>query len=196
VNNSAAKNGFTLIEVLVALVVVSLGMLGAIEAVNQSVLTSAYLRDKAIAQWVAMNKLTEVRLLTQAPKVDKTSGDAEMAGQKYRWTLAVTKTPIETMFKLDVSVIPGDDDSKAPLASATGFYSTSIARQSSWPSVCQDNPNDPRSQGGANGGGGTGGGVTPGTPPVTSPQTPVTNPTTPPTRLVDPPSSDPGAVKE
>lgn len=143
--------GFTLIEVLVALVVVALGMLGAIEAVNQSISTSTYLRDKAVAQWVAMNKLTEARLQTAVPQVDKTSGDAEMAGQKYRWTLVVTKTPVPTMLRLDVTISPPDsDDDKISLASATGFYSTSIAKQAQ-ALACMDNVNGPGGGGGPNG---------------------------------------------
>jgi general secretion pathway protein I len=140
--DSLPEGGFTLIEVLVALVVVSLGMLGAIEAVNQSITTSTYLRDKSMAQWVAMNKLTEARLQAAVPAVDKTSGDAEMAGQKYRWTLTVTKTPVPTMLRLDVTISPPEGDDTSSLASATGFYSASIARQSQ-ALACQDPINGP-----------------------------------------------------
>ena len=66
---------------LAALVIVSLGMLGVIEAVSQTASNSTYLRDKTIAHWVAMNRLTEVRLQQQAPKIDKTSDEVEMAGR-------------------------------------------------------------------------------------------------------------------
>ena len=60
--------GFTLIEVMVALVVIALGMLGVIQAVSQTASNSGYLRDKTIAHWVAMNRLTEVRLQKAAPR--------------------------------------------------------------------------------------------------------------------------------
>ena len=54
-----ASLAFTLIEVIVALVIIALGMLGAITAVSQTASNSAYLREKTLAHWVAMNRLTE-----------------------------------------------------------------------------------------------------------------------------------------
>ena len=46
--------GFTLIEVMVALVVIALGMLGVIQAVSQTASNTGYLRDKTVAHWVYM----------------------------------------------------------------------------------------------------------------------------------------------
>ena len=68
------SRGFTLIEVVVALIVVSLGMLAVIETVGSTARNSSYLRDKTIAHWVAMNKLTEVRLLPNAPGIADPGG--------------------------------------------------------------------------------------------------------------------------
>ena len=64
----SAQRGFTLIEVLAALVIVSLGMLGVIQAVSQTASNSVYLRDKTLAHWIAMNRLTEGRLAQTAPR--------------------------------------------------------------------------------------------------------------------------------
>src|SRR5688572_28247192 len=100
----AVERGFTLIEVVVALVVVSLGMLGVISAVSQTASNSSYLRDKTVAHWVAMNRLTEVRLQKAAPSVDKTSDEVEMAGRRWKWTMNVTQTPVETIRRIDISV--------------------------------------------------------------------------------------------
>ncbi len=58
----AAQRGFTLIEVLAALVIVALGMIAAIQAVTQSARNGTYLRDKTLAHWIGMNVLTERRL--------------------------------------------------------------------------------------------------------------------------------------
>lgn len=120
--------GFTLVEVLVALVIVALGMLGAIEAVSGSARNSSFLRDKTLAHWVAMNQLTVARLGTQPPKIDKSSDDVEMGGQRWRWTMEVTQTPVETIRRIDISVRPEDADENSSLASVTGFYGTAIAQ--------------------------------------------------------------------
>ena len=119
--------GFSLIEVLAALVVVSLGMLGVIEAVSQTANNTAYLRDKTLAHWVAMNRLTEIRLEAQTPRIAKSSDDLEMAGRRWRWTAEVTQTPLESMRRIDVRVRLADGDDESSLASVTGFYGTAIA---------------------------------------------------------------------
>ena len=118
---------FTLIEVLAALIIVSLGMLGVIQAVGQTASNSSYLREKTLAHWVAMNRLTEVRLQKGAPKVDKTSDEVEMAGRRWRWTMNVTQTPVETIRRIDISVRPSEANEKTSLATVTGFYGTAIA---------------------------------------------------------------------
>jgi general secretion pathway protein I len=119
--------GFTLIEVLAALVIVSLGMLGVITAVGQTASNSTYLRDKTIAHWVAMNRLTEARLQPAAPKIDKSSDEVEMAGRKWRWTMTVTQTPVESVRRIDVSVRPLEADRDSSLALVSGFYGTAVA---------------------------------------------------------------------
>jgi general secretion pathway protein I len=119
--------GFTLIEVIVALVVIALGMLGVIQAVSQTAGNSGYLRDKTVAHWVAMNRLTEVRLQKSAPAVDKTSDEVEMAGRRWKWEMNITQTPVETIRRIDITVRPADAKEGSSLASLTGFYGTAVA---------------------------------------------------------------------
>jgi general secretion pathway protein I len=125
---SRSTSGFTLIEVMVALIVVALGMTAVIQAVGDSASNSSYMREKTIAHWIAMNKLTEVRLVATAPKIAKTSDDIEMAGRNWRWTIDVQATPVETVRRIDVSVRPKEASEKSSLASVTGFYGTAIAQ--------------------------------------------------------------------
>ena len=66
--------GFTLIEVLAALVIVALGMLGVIEAVTQSTRNGTYLREKTLAHWIALNVITEKRLQPEPPPVTEIVG--------------------------------------------------------------------------------------------------------------------------
>jgi general secretion pathway protein I len=123
----ARQRGFTLIEVLAALIIVSLGMLGVIEAVTQTASNGSYLRDKTIAHWVAMNQLSKVRLDTRPPKIDKSSDEVEMASRKWRWTMSVTQTPVQSLRRIDISVAPAEAAKTVSMASVTGFYGAAIS---------------------------------------------------------------------
>jgi general secretion pathway protein I len=118
--------GFTLIEVLAALVIVALGMLGVIEAVTQTARNGTYLRERTLAHWVAMNVLTERRLLPNPPDIAESSDEVEFAGERWRWSLTVTQTAVESMRRLDVRVRRVDAPETSSLASLTGFYGTAL----------------------------------------------------------------------
>jgi general secretion pathway protein I len=118
--------GFTLIEVLAALVIVALGMLGVIEAVTQSARNGTYLREKTLAHWIALNVITEKRLEPEPPSVTESSGDVEFAGQRWRWRMLVTQTQVASLRRMDVSVRPADAPDSSALATVTGFYGTAI----------------------------------------------------------------------
>jgi general secretion pathway protein I len=141
--------GFTLMEVLVALLIVSLGMLGVIQAVGQAASSTSYLRDKTIAHWVAMNRITELRLQSAPPQLGESSGTVEMADREWRWSTVVVKTPVNTMSRIDVSVALKEDENYS-LASVTGFFGTAVAPPetptTSWQTVMPINPAPPQDE--------------------------------------------------
>lgn len=120
------RRGFTLIEVLAALVIVALGMLGVIEAVTQTARNGTYLRDKTLAHWIAMNLITEQRLQSSPPEVTKSSDEVEFAGQRWRWTMVVTQTQVDSLRRMDVSVRRAEAPEDSSLTNVTGFYGTAI----------------------------------------------------------------------
>ena len=124
--NRGGSPGFTLIEVLAALVIVALGMLGAIEAVNQSTRNATYLREKTLAHWIAMNVITEQRLQPGPPPTDEQTGEIDFADERWHWTLKVTQTAVQTMRRMDVSVRRATSPDGSVLATVSGFYGTAI----------------------------------------------------------------------
>jgi len=188
------SGGFTLVEVLAALVIVSLGMLGVIEAVSQTANSGAYLRDKTVAHWIGMNRVTEVRLEAQPPKIAESTDEVEMAGRKWRWSMEVTQTAVESIRRIDVAVALADAPKDSSLATVTGFYGTAVEQPGStaslWPGgVAADGPGptpggDPNNPKDPNNPGAPGG----------DPNQPEPNPVPPPTPP-DPgdPGTDPGS---
>ncbi len=86
--------GFSLIEVLVAVAVVSLALPALLLNSIQQMDGTAYLRDKIIASWVASNALTEIQIAhsTRGELPSATlSGEEEMAGIDWRWEARIRK---------------------------------------------------------------------------------------------------------
>lgn len=121
---AGVNRGFTLIEVLAALVIVALGMIAAIQAVTQSARNGVYLRDKTLAHWIGMNVLTERRLQASPPDVAESTGRVEFATQQWQWSMKVTQTEVESLRRMDVAVRRVDAPEGTSLATVSGFYGT------------------------------------------------------------------------
>ena len=111
---SKHKKGFTLIEVLVAMVILSLSLLAAIKVASGVTRSAIDLQDITIAQWVAMNKIVELRLAKALPKKGRSNGQDEMAGRDWRWDIIVNETPYAKLREVHVEVKPATDDADAP----------------------------------------------------------------------------------
>ena len=113
--------GFTLIEVLVALAIAAIGLAAALGVVTNSARNASYLRDKTLAGWIGLNRITETRLGTILPAVDHTTGELDYAGQHWKWSQTVTQTDVSGMRRIDVQVRYAGDPEDSALATVTGF---------------------------------------------------------------------------
>ena len=105
--------GFTLIEVLVALAIVAIGMAAVLGTLTSSASTVIYMKDRTLAQWIALNHIAEQRLQStgqqvQVPALGNTDGDVEYAGSKWHWRQETVATAVQGMVRMDVSVRPAD----------------------------------------------------------------------------------------
>lgn len=148
------SNGFTLIEVLAALIIVALGMLAVIRAVNQTVNNTSYLREKTIAHWVAMNKLSETRLNPVAPSTGDSDGNVDMAGIAWHWHMTVVKMD-DYIQRIEVKVAPRDAGADASMDTVMGLYnikSFAPGTPASWDfNAGGVNPNNPATNNDNNG---------------------------------------------
>ena len=80
-----SARGFTLIEVLVALVIVAIGMAAVMGALTSSASTVSYLRDKTFAQWAALNQIATIRISGQQPPTGNSDGDIDYAGASWHY---------------------------------------------------------------------------------------------------------------
>jgi len=117
----SCASGFTLIEVMVALAIVTIGMAAVLGALTSSADTISYLRDKSFANWVALNQIALLRISGQLPAPGKSDGDVDFAGRKWHWHQEVNTMQVPGMVRMDVSVRPADVESSD---SDRGWYAT------------------------------------------------------------------------
>lgn len=111
--------GFTLLEVMIALLVITLGMGAVINTTTESSWKSSILKEKTIAGWVAQNQLALYRAKRTWTNAKTQSGDVEMANTEWSWELKVSATDDPSLRRLDIEVTLKDED--AIKASFTGF---------------------------------------------------------------------------
>ena len=114
------QRGFTLLEVMVALVIVALGLMAAFGQVNQSLTVASRLRDKTLANWVAVNQMTELRLVGEFPAIGSRSDEVDMARNTWRYTIKVVKTPLAAIRRVDISIAFADRPDTV-VTTLTGF---------------------------------------------------------------------------
>jgi len=116
------QRGFTLIEVMVAMAITALGLSATYYAVMQSIGAGHRLQEKTFAHWIAANQLTDMRLQQQVPQLGESDGDLEYAGQRWRWSAEVSKTQVENLFRVDITVSKEDspDDVISDIAGFVG----------------------------------------------------------------------------
>lgn len=121
-------DGFTLVEVLVALMVVAMGLAALMVAVSGTARTSGYLRDKTLTQWMALNRLSEVRLNLNKFGQNTDTGELKFANRTWHYDTRYYDTSITTMKRVVVRVYAGDAKTKGnPLAESTGFLGSALS---------------------------------------------------------------------
>jgi general secretion pathway protein I len=113
--------GFTLLEVMIALAVVSIGLVAASSSIAQLTANGVYLRDKTLGHWIAMNKLSELRLAEAFPTVGESDDEIEFGSQTWHWTASVSETQVENLRRVDLTVARKDKKAERVVAKLAGF---------------------------------------------------------------------------
>lgn len=122
---SAAERGFTLVEVMVALVIAAVLLPTLLMAYGSQADGIGYLREKSVAHWVAANKLTEMRIQVRRSGqmfTGKRDGVSEMAGREWSWEITSAGTTVENFMRVSITVAGADTAADAdPLYTLVGY---------------------------------------------------------------------------
>jgi general secretion pathway protein I len=120
-NSCAAKrDGFTLIEVLVALAIISIALLASLRVAGGGTNSVGELRARLLAGWVAENILAEQRARGVWLPLGMQRGTEHQGGIEFAWREEVIATPNILFRRIDVRVFSAQEETHV-LAHLVGF---------------------------------------------------------------------------
>jgi len=122
-NESGKKaQGFTLLEIMIALAIFAIASASLIKNATQTIRQTSIIQDRTIAYWIAENELNQIRLAPREglPNPGAERNNVVMANREWDVVLDIEATENIDMRRIVVSVyLPNDTDNS--LVSLTGF---------------------------------------------------------------------------
>jgi general secretion pathway protein I len=81
-----------------------MGMMAVYTQLNQYAMTSIYMEEKALASWIASNRLTELSVQPDWPELGDDEDEIEFAGRNWRYFVEVSETQVQNLRRVDISV--------------------------------------------------------------------------------------------
>jgi len=122
------NQGFTLFEVIVALVILGLVLGGLFGEVQTQVDMRYRVQERYVAQTVSWNRLLNQYQLLQnwnpprRNEMAEASGDSEVMGRNWQWELEVQETFGEDFFRYQVDTYGSNDNSNQTAGSLVAYF--------------------------------------------------------------------------
>lgn len=121
-----SHQGFTLIEVIVALVILGLVLGGLYSEIQSQIDRRFQLQERYFAQTVAWNRLLAQYQIIQrwsppGNRLGAKNGDADMNGREWYWELEVQETLGEDFYRYEVQSYPDKEASQSTGSLAAYF---------------------------------------------------------------------------
>ena len=118
----AKKNsGFTLIEVMVALTIIAISLGALLSTSGTQANSAAYLKQKTLAHWVALNELAQLNVENTFPNTGESKGSTSMANHDWYWVRKTTKLADSNNRREVVFTVYLDKERKQNLTTLTGY---------------------------------------------------------------------------
>ena len=100
----ASQAGFTLVEVLIALAILSIALAAAMRAASMATVSAEEAKLRTYATWVAQNRAAELSARRVFPSVGIENGAAQMGGITFQWLATSNETPNTAFRKTEIAV--------------------------------------------------------------------------------------------
>lgn len=114
------REGFTLIEMLVALSIFSIAALALVSLSSQNLRAAGRIEAAALGGVVAENRAVEALTAPRAPTLGTSAGTERAGDRTWLWTRQVSRTADPDILRIDIVVV---DAERRPAAALTVFRS-------------------------------------------------------------------------
>ena len=124
--NKSKQEGFTLIEVLLALSIIGIAMLAAIRSSESTTRNLRYIQDRTIAEWVAQNALVmmELKIDGTQPAAGRWQSTMQLAEREWFWQAVSNPTADPQILQITLEVRA--DEKSAPLTTLVTYWDATI----------------------------------------------------------------------
>lgn len=110
VHSPDPRAGFTLVEVMVALVVFSVAVLALLSASGENARALTALGETTLANVVAENRMVEAMVMMPAPPVGIASGEDQAGDRSWTWRRTIADTDVPGFRRLEIAVQAAGED--------------------------------------------------------------------------------------
>ena len=107
---SATEKGFSLIEVVVSLFILSVSVITIYNLIISTASSSYDLEQRYLAKEVANNRISLIHTLEKSLRPIQRSGEMVMGGQQWRWDETINNGSSEEFFEYEIFVRPENEE--------------------------------------------------------------------------------------
>ena len=101
---SGTEKGFSLIEVVVSLFILSVSVITIYNLIISTASSSYDLEQRYLAKEVANNRISLIHTLEKSLRPIQRSGEMVMGGQQWRWDETINNGPSEEFFEYEIFI--------------------------------------------------------------------------------------------
>lgn len=115
------NRGFTLVEVLVALAIITIALTAIMKSASQNTRNTLYVQHKAMAAWVGLTIMNQARLglITLPDTIEHSDNEITLLRQKWNWQGEMVPTKNKHIREMHILVF--DPERSTPLIQLTGY---------------------------------------------------------------------------
>ncbi|MDF0605492.1 type II secretion system minor pseudopilin GspI [Neisseriaceae bacterium TC5R-5] len=104
----AREQGFTLVEVLVALAIIAVALGALLRATGLAADNSSAMKRRMQAGWEAQNIIAMMQARQEWPELGATTGESKDEGEVWKWQRVTSQTPNANFRKVVIKVLAAE----------------------------------------------------------------------------------------